>query len=175
LIAAVGRATAQAARNLDIRVDYVAENQSGEALAAELGGRVAGKKVFLPRSDRADHRMPAALRAAGADVLEVEAYRTTAPESVDSGVLESIKGAGVNAVVFASPSAFDNFRAAMTADQVVDLSKRVQFAAIGPTTAGAIREAGARVAIEADEFSVAGLAEAMAKYYGNSPSIVRHS
>jgi uroporphyrinogen III methyltransferase/synthase len=81
----------------------------------------------------------------------------------------------VNAVVFASPSAFDNFRAAMTADQVVDLSKRVQFAAIGPTTAGAIREAGARVAIEADEFSVAGLAEAMAKYYGNSPSIVRHS
>jgi uroporphyrinogen-III synthase len=51
----------------------------------------------------------------------------------------------------------------------------VQFAAIGPTTAGAIREAGARVAIEADEFSVAGLAEAMAKYYGNSPSIVRHS
>ena len=175
LIAAVGPATAQAARNLDIRVDYVAENQSGEALAAELRGRMAGMKVFLPRSDRADDRLPALLRAAGADVLEVEAYRTTAPESVDTQVLESIKSAAVNAVVFASPSAFDNFRGALAPGTVADLSKRVQFAAIGPTTAGAIRDAGAQVAIEADESSAAGLAEAIAKYYAKSPSTARHS
>jgi uroporphyrinogen-III synthase len=175
LIAALGPATAQAARNLDIRVDHVAENQSGEALAAELGGRVAGKKVFLPRSDRADDRLPAALRTAGADVLEVQAYRNTAPESVDAGVLESIKAAAVSAVVFASPSAFDNFRAAIAPAAVADLSKKVQFAAIGPTTSGAIREAGARVAIEADEASAAGLAEAIAKYYAKSPGTARHS
>jgi uroporphyrinogen-III synthase len=175
LIAALGPATAQAARNLDIRVDYVAENQSGQALAAELGGRLAGKKVFLPRSDRADGRLPAALRAAGADVLEVEAYRNTAPESVDSGVLESIKAAAVSTVIFASSSAFDNFRAAIAPTAVSDLSKKVQFAAIGPTTAGAIRETGARVAIEADESSAAGLAEAIAKYYAKSSSTARHS
>jgi uroporphyrinogen-III synthase len=175
LIAAVGPATAQAARNLDIRVDYVAENQIGEALASELRERVAGKKVFLPRSDRADERLPAALRAAGADVLEVEAYRTMSPESVDSAVLESITGAGVNVVMFASPSAFANFRAAIAPHQVAELSKRVQFAAIGPTTAAAIREAGARVAIESDEFSASGLAEAIVSYYAKSPSIARRS
>jgi uroporphyrinogen-III synthase len=175
LIAAVGTATAQAARNLDIRVDYVAQNQTGESLAAELRKEMAGMKVFLPRSDRADDRLPAALRASGADVLDVVAYRTTMPESVDSKILDSIRNAAVNLVVFASPSAFGNFRAAIAPAGVAELSNKVQFAAIGPTTANAIREAGAQVAVEANASSATGLAEAIAEYYKKPPTTARQS
>jgi uroporphyrinogen-III synthase len=174
-IAAVGTATAQAARNLDIRVDYVAQTQSGESLATELRESMTGMKVLLPRSDRSDDRLPAALRAAGADVLEVVAYRTTMPESVDSTILESIRNGAVNVILFASPSAFENFRAAIAPANVAELSNQVQFAAIGPTTASAIRDAGASVAIEASESSTAGLAEAIAEYYEKSPTTTRHS
>ena len=174
LIAAVGAATAQAARNLDIRVDYVAQTSSGEALAAELRDRISGTTVLLPRSDRADDRMPALLREAGANVVEVVAYRTTMPESFDPAILESARRGEVNVIVFASPSAFENFRVAITPANAAELSKEMQFAAIGPTTAAAIREAGIQVGIEANESSVAGLAEAIARYYQNSSSTVRH-
>jgi uroporphyrinogen-III synthase len=173
LVAAVGAATAQAARNLDIRVDYVAQHQSGESLAAELRDKMAGMKVFLPRSDRADDRLPSALRAAGAEVREVVAYRTTIPESIDPKILESIRKAEVDVVVFASPSAFENFRAVIAPAVAQELSKQVRFAAIGPTTSAAVREAGARVAIEANESSAAMLAEAIAEFYEKSSTTTR--
>ena len=175
LVAAVGAATAQAARNLDIRVDYVAQTQTGEALAAELRDRMSGARVLLPRGDRADDHLPALLRAAGANVVEVAAYRTVMPESFDLAVLESVRKGEVNVILFASPSAFDNFRVAVAPVGVKDLSNRVQFAAIGPTTAAAIREAGAHVAIESNEPSALGLANAIAKYYQDFPDSARRA
>jgi uroporphyrinogen-III synthase len=165
LIAAVGAATAQAARNLDIRVDYVAQTHTGESLAIELRDRMSGAAVLLPRSDRADDRLPVALREAGAHVFEVVAYRTVMPDNIDPVILDSVRTGGVSAILFASPSAFENFRLAVGPADLRELSKRVQLAAIGPATAAAIRESGARVAIESNESSASGLANAVARYY----------
>ena len=174
-VAAIGAATAQAARNLDIRVDYVALTQTGESLAAELRNELVGSTVLLPRSDRADDRLPAALREAGAKVVEVVAYRTAMPDTFDPVVLDSVRKGTVDVILFASPSAFDNFRMALAPANMPEFSNRVQFAAIGLTTAAAIRDSGARVAIEADESSTAGLANAIVNYYRNSPSTARHA
>jgi len=164
LIAAVGTGTGEAVVSQGVQVDYIAKNQSGEALAGELGGRVAGRNVLLPRSDRGDERLSAALIKAGARVTEVVAYRTIAPESTDSVLLSRIQRGEADAIVFASPSAFHNFAALPGADPL-RLSARVQFVAIGPTTARAIREAGANVAVEAAEPSATGIADALTKYY----------
>jgi len=175
LVAAIGAATAQAARNLDIRVDYVAQTHTGESLAAELRDAMAGSSVLLPRGDRADDRLPGDLRGMGAKVVEVVAYRTVIPETFDPAVLEAVRNGSVNVVVFASPSAFENFGIAIAPVSVTELSGKVEFAAIGPTTGAAIRESGARVAIESTESSAAGLAEAIASYYRISSSTVRHA
>jgi uroporphyrinogen-III synthase len=164
LVAAVGAGTAEAATSQGLRVDYVGKNQGGEALVRELGNRVAGRKVFLPRSDRGDARLSNALREAGAHVTEVVAYRTAAPAATDSALLDSVRRAEVDAIVFASPSAFVNFSDSMGDDNLAQLSAQVQFAAIGITTARAMREAGVHVAIEASEPSAAGLAGAIAEY-----------
>jgi len=174
-VAAVGAATAQAARNLDIRVDFVAQTQTGESLAAELGAVMAGATVLLPRSDRADKRLPAALRKAGAEVEEVVAYRTTMPESFDPAILRSIRENRVDVILFASPSAFENFCVAIAPMEAEELSSRVNFAAIGTTTAGAIRGAGVDVLIEANETSASGMANAIAAHYEKSSSTARHA
>jgi uroporphyrinogen-III synthase len=174
-VAAVGAATAQAARNLDIRVDYVAQTQTGESLAAELRDEIAGASILLPRSDLADDRVPAALREAGAKVEEVVVYRTAMPGAFDPAILESIRTNAVNVIIFASPSAFDNFRKVIAPLKPENLSTHIKFAAIGPTTASAIRESGVAVAIESTESSVEGVASAIAAYYENSPSLARHS
>jgi uroporphyrinogen-III synthase len=165
LIAAVGAGTARAIESEGLRVDYIARNQTGEALVTELGARVAGKAILLPRSDRGDERLSKALRAAGANLTEVIAYRTTAPETIAPGLLARVRGGEVNAVVFASPSAFHTFSDCFGADEAARLSARIQFAAIGPSTANAIRAAEARVEIEAAEPSAAGLANAIVDYY----------
>ena len=169
-IAAVGAATAEAAMNEGMRVDHVAKNSTGESLVEELRTSLAGRHVLMPRSDRADKRLPRTLESVGARVTEVVAYRTLAPESLDPAILESIRRAEVDAIVFASPSSFHNLCDSIDAAELATLSTRVQFAAIGPTTAQALRESGARVEIEANESSAAGLADSIAKYYQRRPA-----
>ena len=73
-------ATAAAATEEGFRVDTVPKNHSGEALAQELWSAIGDRKILLPRSDRADDRLPNALREAGARVTEIVAYRTAAPD-----------------------------------------------------------------------------------------------
>jgi uroporphyrinogen III methyltransferase / synthase len=173
--AAVGAATAQAARNLDIRIDMVAATETGAGLVAELKPLMAGAKVLLPRSDRADERLPAALRSAGADVTEVVAYRTVAPESFDSAVVSVVKDGSASVVMFASPSAVDNFLVVIGLDEVKRLAGKTELAAIGPTTAAAITAAGLTVGIESEESSGAGMAGAIAAFYEKSSMTARNS
>ncbi len=170
-VAAVGPATAEALKEKGLRVNYIAKSHSGESLVGELRESLAGRRVLLPRSDRGDDRVPAALREIGANVTEVIAYCTGAPAALDPVILARIRGGEADAIVFASPSAYHNFRDAIGAAELAKLSACVQFAAIGPTTARAIRESGARVGVEAEEASAAGLAAALAKHYQqNSPA-----
>ncbi len=174
-VAAVGPATARAIAGEGLRVDYVAQTQTGESLAEELRGSVAGKQVLLPRSDRVDDRLPSALREAGARVTEVVAYRTLQPKTLDSEILGNVRRAEIDAIVFASPSAFHNLAAFVPPAELAALSNQIQFAAIGSTTTRALREAGVRVAIESNDSSSAGLADAIAKYYQRQTSTVRHA
>ena len=164
-IAVVGPATQDAAMQEGFHVDYAAQHHTGESLARELAESIGGRRVLLPRSDRADDRLPDALREAGARVTAVIAYRTATPENVDAGILGWLRGAAVDAIVFASPSALYNLYDFIPAADLAKLSERVQFAAIGPTTARALRESDIRVEIEANESSSAALADAIAKHY----------
>jgi uroporphyrinogen III methyltransferase/synthase len=172
-IAVVGPATRAAAEAEDFRVDYVARNHTGEALARELAESIGNCNVLLPRSDRADDRLPDALREAGARVTDVIAYRTAGPQKVDSTNLCRLQRAEADVIVFASPSAFHNLRQFIPAADLASLSERVHFAAIGPTTARALRESGVRVEIEANESSSAALADAIAKHYQRQTSSAR--
>jgi uroporphyrinogen III methyltransferase/synthase len=173
-VGAVGTATAQAVTHEGMRVDYISKGHTGESLTQELRAELSGRRVLLPRSDRADDRVPQALRDAGAIVAEAVTYRTM-PPTLDSKMLGRIRRAEVDAIIFASPSAFHNLRGSLDAAELAKLSTRVQFAAIGPTTARAMREAGVHVGIETEESTSAGLAKAIASHYGGKASTVRHS
>ncbi len=164
-VAAVGEATAAAGRAAGFDVTYVASRSSGEALAKELSDRLTGCSVLLPRSDRARSELPNALRAAGAEVTEVVAYRTLDAPLAKSGQLEEIRSGKVDAIAFASPSAFDSMADALGAAELRGIGERAVIAAIGPVTAEAIRKAGLTVRITAEESNAAGLAAAIADYF----------
>jgi uroporphyrinogen-III synthase len=167
-VGAVGAGTAILSQSEGLDVDYVAKKGTGESLARELAERIRGCRILLPRSDRADDRLPALLREVGADVTEVIAYRTIKPETLEPEVLARLRGTEVDAIVFASPSAFHNLCDTIPVEELAKLSERVQFVAIGPTTAKALESAGVRVAVQAKEASAESLAEAIAKHFEGS-------
>ena len=174
-IGAVGHSTARAIEEKGLHVSYIAKEGTGEALASELGESLGGRRVLLPRSDRGDEQVPKALREAGAQVTEVIAYRTVPATNLDVGILSRIRRAEVDLVIFASPSAFQNFRAAIGGAEVAELSSRIELVAIGPTTARSIGESRARLAVQADEASVPGLVAAIAGHYEHPSASARRA
>jgi len=164
-IAAVGPTTARALIEQGSPADYAARDRTGESLVKELGPKLREGAVLLPRSDRGTDGAPLALREMDARVTEVIAYRTMAPERADATVADKIRRGEVDVVMFASPSAVQNFVAALGAEDAAKIAQTVQFAAIGPTTARALREAKLPVSIQAAESSAHGLADALERFY----------
>ncbi len=160
-VAAVGPATADTARQEGLVVRFVASRNTGEGLAEELRECVLGKKVLLPRSDRADADLPAALGRLGAQVTDVVAYRTLAVHGAAAKELEQIRQGDADVLTFASPSAFYSFVEQIGADVLRALAGRIALAAIGPVTARAIQQAGFVAEIVAEDSSAAGLVAAI--------------
>lgn len=160
-VAAVGPVTADAARTEGMAVKFVASRNTGEGLALEMREQLLGKRILLPRSDRATAELPAALSRAGAQVTDVAAYRTLAVQAPNSAGLEEIRKGRADVITFASPSAFQSFMEQIGANALRNLSGRIVFAAIGPVTASAIEQAGFVAAIVAEDSSAAGLVAAI--------------
>jgi len=172
--AAVGPATATAAAGEGIRVEFVAREYSGAALAKEMDAALRGSRVLLPRSQRASSELPAALAAEGAIVTEVVVYQTGGVGAHDAVVEELFRSGRVDVVSVFSPSGLDNLRAEFGAETLQRLAVNAAIAAVGPVTAAAIRAAGFPVAILAREATGASLVEAVCEYYAvNSCSEAR--
>jgi uroporphyrinogen-III synthase len=163
--AAVGPATASAAAAESFVIDYVAKEFLGVALARELDAALSGKRVLLPRSERAGRDLPDALRAAGAEVTEIVAYHTGGLGVAEPRVMDAMREARVDVVSFFSRSAVENLHSELGAEVLSRLGARAALAAIGPLTATALRNAGLPVAIEAKEATAESMATAIAKYF----------
>lgn len=164
-IAAVGPATRAALETAGLHAAFMPQAFNGAALAAELGPHLGGQRVLLPRSDRAVADLPAALRDAGAIVAEVVAYRAAEPASLDGSLLDRICHGEVDAVIFFSPSAVQQFARSDAGQTLAQIGARVALAAVGPVTAKAIRDAGALVAVEAPEATTASVVAALARHF----------
>jgi len=163
--AAVGPATASAAAAEGFLIDFVAQEFLGAALAREMGEAISGKRVLLPRSDRAGRDLPDALKSVGAEVTEVMAYHTGRIGDAEPGVLNAVREARVDVISFFSPSAVENLRGELGAETVSRLGAKVALAAVGPVTAAALRNAALPVAIEAAEATAESMAAAIQNYF----------
>lgn len=175
-IAALGKATANAAEKEGLDVDFVArEARSGTDFVAEFAYAANGRKILLPQSDQAEPAVADGLREAGANVTPVAAYRTCMPESLDLEALDRVRREGAVVFVFASPSAVHNFARIVGENQLRRFARESVFAAIGPTTGRAIRDAGCPVGIEAAKPTSEAIIEAMIQYFSrvNSAKVSR--
>jgi uroporphyrinogen-III synthase len=164
-LAAVGPATAERLARRVREPDLVPAEAKGDALAATLGAHVRGRRVLFPRPAEGRPETVAGLLAAGAELTAVEAYRTVAapPETI-APLAAWLTGGEVDAVAFASPSAVDAVVGGL--GPVAALLRRVVLAAIGPTTAEALRARGFEAAVQPERYTGRDLADAIAARLG---------
>lgn len=167
-IAAVGPVSAEAVWQAGLSVEYVAKTHSGVALANELGERLQGRRVLLPRSDRANPDLPGALKTFGAEVTEVIAYRTLRPSEVDREKLRKISAGEADAVLFFSPSAVQNFAELVGVDRFRGLQDDLAITAVGPVTAEALRRFKIERVIVAADTTNAAVMQALEKYFAGA-------
>jgi uroporphyrinogen-III synthase len=164
-IAVVGPATRASLEATGLRAALVPPTFNSAALVDELAPDLPGRHVLLPRSDLANRELPEELVGLGAEVTEVVAYRTAAPERLDDSVMGMICQGQVDAVIFFSPSAVRQFSQAPGMQPLTRIGERVALAAVGPVTASAIRKAGALPAVEAPRATSAGVVEALERHF----------
>lgn len=164
-VACVGPVTAEAAQSAKLSVEYVAVTHNGAGLANELGGKLRGAKVLLPRSDRANPGLPLALKRNGAQVTEVVAYRTLRPASMGKEELKRVLDGQADAILFFSPSAVQHFTELVGAEQLRLVQDRLTITAVGSVTAKALREAGVERIVVAADTTAAAVIETLEKYF----------
>jgi hydroxymethylbilane synthase len=138
--AAIGRATRAILEHEGITIDLQPARASGAALADELPIE-PGDRVLLVRGDLADAELPAALRARGAVVDEVVAYRTReAPEGSRALLRRAMDGGPIDAVVFTSGSTVRGLLR-LARMESLDVAS-IPSVCIGPETAAEATDAG---------------------------------
>ena len=108
-VAAIGRATAQVLRGRGFRVDLMPNEANAASLVNAFATEVcAGARILYPASSRALPTIAQGLTQMGAEVLQVEAYRTEAASLDVSDCRAWIDREVIGAVTFASPRRSSN-------------------------------------------------------------------
>ena len=114
-------------------------------------------KILFPASSRALPTIAAGLTQLGAEVTQVEAYRTEGAALDVAACRAWIRNAGVGAVTFASPSAVIELEHALGEADFDRLLTDAIAVTIGPTTARELTARG-RAAVVAEDTTLRSLA-----------------
>lgn len=156
-IAVIGSATAEKLSNFGITADLIPAEFRAEGLIDALKNSVSGKNILIARAEVARDILPNELKNFGANVTVAAAYKTvSAAENISE-----INFGEIDLVTFTSSSTVENFVAAAG----VDALKKIKTAAIGTVTAETLKKFGVTADIVAKEFTIAGLVDAIKKFY----------
>jgi uroporphyrinogen III methyltransferase/synthase len=161
-ICVIGPATRKAIEDLHLKVDlmpkeYVAESLI-QAFAAE---NLAGQRVLLPRAAVARDVIPEELAKLGANVDVVEAYCNVVPPDAPARAREIFSAEKKpDWITFTSSSTVKNLIAIAGREAI----EGVRIASIGPVTSSTLCAHGLKVDVEAGQFTIDGLVEAILAY-----------
>jgi uroporphyrinogen-III synthase len=164
-VAAIGPATQREIEKEGMNVAVTPDRYVAEAVVEALRGKTKGKRVLLVRAKVARDVLPTELRKSGAKVDVAEAYETHVPKAAKAKLnrLFSNDTSRPDIVTFTSSSTATNFLSLLEKDHWHGL-REIWLASIGPVTSDTLRQAGFKPNIEALEYTMEGLALAIAKH-----------
>jgi uroporphyrinogen-III synthase len=157
VVVARGPKPTAALRSREVRIDRGAKEPytTVEVLESLEDLSLRGECVVVQRYGETNVELEKALRAKGADVVEIPTYRWALPENTQplAGLIDALERAQVDATVFTSASQAHNlFALAQKLGKQGSLAanlSRTLVASIGPVCSAALREHGVKIALEA--------------------------
>ncbi len=164
-IGAIGPITAAGIRDRGLKVNLLAKEFVAEGVLELLNEiPISGKKFLIPRAEKARDVLPEGITAKGGIVDVVTVYRTVMPEASGiTEVVDMLQEKAIDVVTFTSSSTVTHFLEMLRDFNVPELLDGVALASIGPVTSETLRQNGLTVSVEAKEYTIDGLIEAVAK------------
>jgi uroporphyrinogen III methyltransferase/synthase len=167
-IACVGRKTADALGKYGITTDLIPSSYTARGLLEVFGNiGVKDQRILIPTSNRSRNELASGLRKMGAKVDKVVCYQTGMHTFTGSDpVMQIVLHKKVDCFTFYSPSAFLSLIDMIGKEQLKRIvSDHTALAAIGPTTAGAIRKNGFQVQIQPEQSVDESMIDAIVTYF----------
>lgn len=166
-ICAIGPATRRALEKRGFRVAAMPQPYMAESVVEALRSRVRDKRVLLVRAKEARDVIPRELRSAGAEVNVVAAYETHVPAGARERLTNSLHARPrPGAITFTSSSTARHLVMLLGgAENARELLRNIALISIGPVTSATLREYHLAPAIEASDYTMKGLVEAMVKWH----------
>ncbi|MDL1970734.1 MAG: uroporphyrinogen-III C-methyltransferase [Candidatus Desulfofervidaceae bacterium] len=163
-IGVIGEKTAGALQDWGIKPDIMPGEFRAEALAETLTkAGIKGKRILLPRAEKARDVLPVTLQSAGAEVEVVPTYRTVLPE-VKKEEFKKLLIKGVDIITFTSSSTVKHLAQLVNPESLSDLLEDVTIACIGPITAKTAQDLGLKVDVMPEKYTIEALIKAIVNY-----------
>ena len=169
-IAVVGEKTAQSLQQRGLKPDFIPPNFIADALVANFPESLQGQKVLFPRVESGGRDvLVAELTAQGAVVVEVAAYQSRCPTNIPELAKLALQNRTVDIITFASSKTvkfFCQLLQEVFADHydISHILADVCIASIGPETSKTCQSLLGRVDVEAEEYTLDGLTQAIVKW-----------
>jgi len=167
-ICAVGPGTASRLNRFGVVPDVQPADHRAPGVVAALtsAGPLRHTRVLLPVSDGSGETLADELRAVGADVTEVPAYRTITEEGdAHLALYRQMLDRRIDAVTFTSGNTVRAFVDIYGTEQSPDLLSGTAVATIGPAAADAAARAGIRVDIATEGATIAALVDGLIGHF----------
>ncbi len=162
-LAAIGPGTAEELSRHRVRADLVPDEYRAEALAGSLAQEAAGRRFLLARASRGREVLAEQLVAAGGLVDQVVVYRSTDVERPEPAVASALAAGRIDWVTVTS-SAIAQALVRLLGEAL----RASRLASISPITSETLRRLGYPPAVEATQYTMAGLVEAIASAAGDT-------
>jgi uroporphyrinogen III methyltransferase/synthase len=163
-ISVVGKKTAESLKQWGIQPDFIPPNYVADDLVATFpeGDRLDGLRILFPRVETGGREvLVKEFTARGAAVVEVPAYQSGCASGIASDVLTALQSGKVDVITFASSKTVRCFaQLGQSASPSIPLDQTM-LASIGPQTSETCEQLFGRVDIEATEYTLEGLTQAI--------------
>lgn len=173
-IAVVGKKTAASLKAHGLEPDFIPPNFVADSLVEHFPEPLEGKRVLFPRVESGGRDvLVKQITAQGAEVTEVAAYESGCPAQMAPAALAALQQQRVDIITFASSKTVKHFVQLLETSLRGDTQgfpmaqsrlQNVCIASIGPQTSITCRQLLGRVDVEAQEYTLEGLIQAIVQW-----------
>ncbi|MBD2564010.1 MULTISPECIES: uroporphyrinogen-III C-methyltransferase [Nostoc] len=173
-IAVVGEKTAHCLKQHSLQADFIPPNFVADSLVENFPEDLDGKKVLFPRVESGGREvLVKELTLKGAKVIEVAAYQSCCPSGIPPEAKLALQNRKIDVITFASSKTVQFFcqltnNIFSSNSDVSQFLESVCIASIGPQTSKTCHFLFGHVDVEAQEYTLDGLTQALITWATNS-------